>query len=144
MKLKFVAAMALALACSVTTASPASDEAEAYTITEIRSKTCRQIYELGALKASQGEVTPTDAYREFLECQGKLTKEAKSTYKKVIAKAKGSDAKKAVKDYQVALLSLIDGLDPKESESKYQYSQRISSLESSLSAAKQRMHIELD
>lgn len=133
----------LGLNCSAY-ASPASDEAIAYGTLKIQAMICKEKYTGDRLKVELGEETPTQAYKNFLQCQSTVSSDSKAVYKKVLSKAKGADAKKAVKDYHVAFMSFLNGLDPKSGETKYAYSQRVSALESSLESAKQRMDLEIE
>ena len=125
-------------------ASPASDEAIVYGTLKMQAMICKEKYTGDRLKVELGEETPAQAYKNFLQCQSAVSSDSKSVYKKVLSKAKGADAKKAVKDYQVAFMSYLNGMDPKPEETKYQYSQRVSALESSLESAKQRMDLEIE
>lgn len=99
---------------------------------------------IGLLKVGQGETTLQQAYGDFLSCRGAVSKASKEVYKKVLGKAKGSDAKKALKDYQVAFMTFLDGIDAKAGETKYDYSLRFSALEDNLSMAKRRLDLELE
>ncbi|MFA9288066.1 hypothetical protein ACCQ08_25035 [Comamonas sp. SY3] len=125
-------------------ASPASEEAMDYRTLQIKAMLCKEKYRGDSLKVDMGNLTPTEAYKNFLQCQGAVSTESKAVYKRVMAKTKGADAKKAVKDYQVAFMSYLDGLEPKAGEAQHQYTQRTSALESSLNTAKQRMDLELE
>lgn len=125
-------------------ASPASVEAMDYRTLQIKAMICKEKYRGDSLQVEMGNLTPADAYKNFLQCQGAVSTESKAVYKRVMSKTKGTDAKKAVKDYQVAFMSYLDGLEPKAGEAQYQYAQRTSALESALGTAKQRMDLELE
>ncbi|WP_429950480.1 hypothetical protein ACQYWY_02475 [Comamonas sediminis] len=125
-------------------ASAASQEASAYETLKIKAMICKEEYMIGLLKAGQGETTLQQAYSDFLSCRGAVSKASKEVYKKVLGKAKGSDAKKALKDYQVAFMTFLDGIDAKAGETKYDYSLRFSALEDNLSMAKRRLDLELE
>ncbi len=142
--------LTLSLSCVLFTyaglshASPASQEAFAWKTLKIKAMICKEEYTIGRLQANQGETTPQQAYSDFLDCRTAVLQASKNVYQKVLGKAKGSDAKKAVKDYQVAFMTFLDGIDPQAEETKYAYALRLSALESKLSTAKQRLDLELE
>lgn len=131
------------VACAAAHAGPAADAALGFEVVHIQIKTCRSTYELGALRAETGQVAAADAYREFLGCKAKVSKDAKAVYSKVLAAVKSSDAKKALKEHQVALMSSIEGMEPKNSELKIHYSQRTAVLDAAVESSWQRLQLEL-
>lgn len=124
-------------------AGPAADAAAHYEVVQIKGQTCRAQYELGALRAQNGSTTAAEAYKEFLGCKNAVVNEAKATYSKVLGKLRTADGKKALKDYQVALMSYLEGIEPKNGETNGQYSGRMAALEGAMSSAWQRLQLEL-
>lgn len=124
-------------------ASPAGDAASGYELVSIKLRNCRSTHRLGVLQSELGKVSAEDAYRTFLGCKAEVTKEAKAVYSRVLAKVKSSDGKKALKDYQVALMSAVEGMEPKANELKIHFDQRTAALDASIEKAWQRLQLEL-
>lgn len=124
-------------------AGPAADEALGYEVVHIKIKGCRTKRELGMLRAETGQISAADAYREFLACKSGVTQDAKAVYAKVLKLLKSSDAKKALKDHQVAVMSSIEGMDPTGGELKSQYNRRVGSLDAVVETTWQRLQLEL-
>jgi hypothetical protein len=121
----------------------ASEPVWEYGVVEIRLKTCRSTYTLGALRVQSGQQTPHDAYADFLKCRSSAETEAKAIYSRLNSKTKKANARAALKDYQATLMTAINTLDPKDGETNSAYSARTSDIDGRLEALKQRYLLEL-
>lgn len=124
-------------------AATAQDIVGEYFIARITVTTCRLTYTLGAQKSNAGEITAKDAYLEYLTCKSDLEKSTKSTYSKLLPKIKSATGKAALKDFQISLMTSIEGSEPRSDERKSQYEGRISALDEKVESAWQRLQLEL-
>lgn len=122
-------------------AETAKEMADDYGLVRINAKICRAKYEVGVLNTQTGATSAEEAYSEFLTCKTGVTKQAKAIYTRLLPRLKTADAKRDLKDFQVALMTSIETGEPRDGELKIQYQQRHSAMDARIEDAWQRLQL---
>jgi len=136
--LLFLVAMAAVLPVRAETAKEMADD---YGLVRINAKVCRAKYEVGALNTQTGATSGQEAYGEFLTCKTGVIKQAKAIYTRLLPRLKTADAKRDLKDFQVALMTSIETGEPRDGELKIHYQQRHSAMDARIEDAWQRLQL---
>jgi len=101
---------------------------------------CKLVLKLAVAKSEAG--LEQDEKSNWIACirQGKTT--AKASFDLVLPTLKKIKAKEALKSYQVAFMTAVDGIAPGPSERQISYEQRQQSLEGKLTEAWARFEVE--
>ena len=100
---------------------------------------CRKSHELGGGAPHQSEASAVSSYKQFLECKTIQIKKIKDNDANMRPYLKSNDAKKDMKEFQVALMTAIESGGPKDNEMQISYRQRIASLDEQVESAWQRL-----
>lgn len=138
-----VVLMCIMAAAPFVRAESAKDLATGYDVVNIKRATCRTGLKNGYLRAELGQERASDAFREFVQCQQAVQREAKAVYSQVLTKLKTAAAKAALKDYQAALLAAIAAGGQKTEEDAAAYNQRVTMQDEKVEHAWQRLQVEL-
>lgn len=124
-------------------ATAATDDSMSYETVRIKIRLCKSQYGLAAAESSNDQEAAKETYKKYLSCKTEVSNDAKSEYAKYNKKIKTSDGKKALKAFQIALMSQLDGIEPRSGERVYQYEERQAQLQTNVEAAWQALQIEL-
>lgn len=145
MKTALGLAVAVLLAVPVLPSYSAAAQVTAgeYEAIRLGAMRCRKFYQLGELKQDAGDISPESAMKANQSCKSGVIKDAKATYSKLASKIKSESTKRALKAFQVALMTTIESGEPRNREEKSTYQIRLSALDMNVERAWQKLQLEL-
>jgi hypothetical protein len=103
---------------------------------------CRLVAGLNFAYAENNSRPPDDAETDYTKCIIAGSAESTTKFRVAIKTVKKEKAREALKSYQVAVLSALDGVSPGLDERKFAYQQRQQSLQEKVTEARSRFEIE--